>query len=153
MRVAIITEVFLPKIDGVVNRTLNLIRHLPRYGDELLVVCPSAEGLKTVPFRFTKFPASRFYSTPNTVLACPTAAWLRPSRISHPTWFTTSTPSRSDFAATMSSSGPASGRRVCFRSTRFTASSSSSTRRLRPLSELSFGGYVPSTITAPDPST
>jgi hypothetical protein len=26
MRIAIVAEVFLPKIDGVVNRTLNLIR-------------------------------------------------------------------------------------------------------------------------------
>jgi glycosyltransferase involved in cell wall biosynthesis len=44
MRIAIIAEVFLPKIDGVVNRTLNLIRHLARSGDEVLVVCPQAEG-------------------------------------------------------------------------------------------------------------
>lgn len=44
MRVAIISEVFLPKIDGVVNRTLNLVRHLPGFGDELLLVCPRAEG-------------------------------------------------------------------------------------------------------------
>ena len=28
MRIAIVAEVFLPKIDGVVSRTLNLIRHL-----------------------------------------------------------------------------------------------------------------------------
>jgi glycosyltransferase involved in cell wall biosynthesis len=44
MRIAIIAEVFLPKIDGVVNRTLNLIRNLTRSGDELLVVCPRARG-------------------------------------------------------------------------------------------------------------
>jgi glycosyltransferase involved in cell wall biosynthesis len=44
MRIAIIAEVFLPKIDGVVNRTLNLVRHLVRSGDELLVVCPEARG-------------------------------------------------------------------------------------------------------------
>ena len=44
MRIAIISEVFLPKIDGVVNRTLNLIRQLPRHGDELLIVCPQAPG-------------------------------------------------------------------------------------------------------------
>jgi glycosyltransferase involved in cell wall biosynthesis len=44
MRVAIIAEVFLPKIDGVVNRTLNLIRNLKRAGDEVLVVCPRAPG-------------------------------------------------------------------------------------------------------------
>jgi len=34
MRIAIVSEVFLPKIDGVVNRTLNLVRHLPRFGDD-----------------------------------------------------------------------------------------------------------------------
>jgi glycosyltransferase involved in cell wall biosynthesis len=44
MRIAIIAEVFLPKIDGVVNRTLNLIRNLRRFGDEVLIVCPSAPG-------------------------------------------------------------------------------------------------------------
>jgi glycosyltransferase involved in cell wall biosynthesis len=44
MRIAIISEVFLPKIDGVVNRTLNLIRQLPRFGDEVLIVCPYAPG-------------------------------------------------------------------------------------------------------------
>jgi len=44
MRVAIISEVFLPKVDGVVNRTLNLIRELPRLGDDLMIVCPRAPG-------------------------------------------------------------------------------------------------------------
>jgi glycosyltransferase involved in cell wall biosynthesis len=44
MRIAVIAEVFLPKIDGVVNRTLNLIRQLQRAGDDLLIVCPQAEG-------------------------------------------------------------------------------------------------------------
>ena len=44
MRIAIISEVFLPKIDGVVNRTLNLIQQLLRFGDEVLVVCPQAHG-------------------------------------------------------------------------------------------------------------
>ncbi|OAI54595.1 hypothetical protein AYO44_03375 [Planctomycetaceae bacterium SCGC AG-212-F19] len=46
MRVAIIAEVFLPKIDGVVHRTLNLIRELRAAGDEVLVVCPQADGTK-----------------------------------------------------------------------------------------------------------
>ena len=67
MRVAIISEVFLPKIDGVVNRTLNLIRHLPRYGDELLIVCPSAPGcdqcavpvLEVPSFSFPLYPEYR----------------------------------------------------------------------------------------------
>ena len=44
MRVAIIAEVFLPKIDGVVNRTVQLIRQLVRCDDQVLVACPRAEG-------------------------------------------------------------------------------------------------------------
>ena len=44
MRIAIVAEVFLPKIDGVVGRTLNLIRHLHDAGDKVLIVCPQAEG-------------------------------------------------------------------------------------------------------------
>ena len=34
MRIVIVAEVFLPKIDGVVNRTLNLIRQLLAAGDQ-----------------------------------------------------------------------------------------------------------------------
>jgi glycosyltransferase involved in cell wall biosynthesis len=49
MRITIIAEVFLPKIDGVVNRTLNLIRQLASRGDEILVVCPEAEGCRDCP--------------------------------------------------------------------------------------------------------
>lgn len=44
MRIAIVAEVFLPKIDGVVHRTVNLIRQLEAAGDEVLVVCPQADG-------------------------------------------------------------------------------------------------------------
>ena len=66
MRVAIITEVFLPKIDGVVNRTLNLIRQLTRAGDEVTIVCPEAPGSEcSVPvislpsFPFPMYPEYR----------------------------------------------------------------------------------------------
>jgi glycosyltransferase involved in cell wall biosynthesis len=44
MRVAIIAEVFLPKVDGVVNRTVRLIRELVQCDDQVLVVCPRAPG-------------------------------------------------------------------------------------------------------------
>ena len=60
MRVAIISEVFLPKIDGVVNRTLNLIRQLPRLGDELLIVCPSAPGCDQCPVPVLDVPSFSF---------------------------------------------------------------------------------------------
>ncbi len=60
MRVAIIAEVFLPKIDGVVSRTLNLIRHLARSGDELLIVCPDARGLTESPAPVLAVPSFSF---------------------------------------------------------------------------------------------
>ena len=65
MRIAIIAEVFLPKVDGVVNRTMNLIQ-LSRRGDELLVVCPQARaarlpvpGHRRAEFSFPLYPEYR----------------------------------------------------------------------------------------------
>ena len=49
MRIALIAEVFLPKVDGVVNRTLHLVRQLLAAGDEVLVICPDAPGCGAVP--------------------------------------------------------------------------------------------------------
>src|SRR6516225_4404298 len=60
MRIAIITEVFLPKIDGVVNRTLNLIRHLMQSGDEVMVVCPQAKGCTECPVPVLDVPSFSF---------------------------------------------------------------------------------------------
>jgi glycosyltransferase involved in cell wall biosynthesis len=44
MRITLIAEVFLPKIDGVVQRTMNLLRELTACGDEVQVICPQAPG-------------------------------------------------------------------------------------------------------------
>jgi glycosyltransferase involved in cell wall biosynthesis len=60
MRIAIVSEVFLPKIDGVVNRTLNLVRYLPRFGDEVLVVCPQAAGCTNCPVPVIDVPSFSF---------------------------------------------------------------------------------------------
>jgi glycosyltransferase involved in cell wall biosynthesis len=60
MRIAIIAEVFLPKIDGVVNRTMNLIRQLVRLGDDLLVVCPQAPGCRNCPVPVVDVPSFSF---------------------------------------------------------------------------------------------
>jgi glycosyltransferase involved in cell wall biosynthesis len=62
MRIAIVAEVYLPKVDGVVIRTMNLIRHLLDQGDEILVVAPEAAGregspVPVVEFRSFPFPA------------------------------------------------------------------------------------------------
>jgi glycosyltransferase involved in cell wall biosynthesis len=62
MRVAIVAEVFWPKIDGVVNRTLNLLRQLNQAGDEVLVVCPRQKGGGEcpVPVRVVTVPSFSF---------------------------------------------------------------------------------------------
>ncbi|MGL5808233.1 MAG: glycosyltransferase [Xenococcaceae cyanobacterium] len=45
MRIALFTETFLPKIDGIVTRLRHTIEHLQRNGDRVLVFCPDG-GLK-----------------------------------------------------------------------------------------------------------
>lgn len=40
MRIALFTETFLPKIDGIVTRLRHTVEHLQRLGDEVLVICP-----------------------------------------------------------------------------------------------------------------
>ncbi|MGB6169984.1 MAG: glycosyltransferase family 1 protein, partial [Geitlerinemataceae cyanobacterium] len=40
MRIAIFTETFLPKIDGIVTRLRHTVEHLQRAGDRVLVVAP-----------------------------------------------------------------------------------------------------------------
>jgi glycosyltransferase involved in cell wall biosynthesis len=73
MRVAIVSEVFLPKIDGVVNRTLNLIRHLPRFGDDLLLVCPQAPGRTDCPVPVVAVPSFPFPLYPEYRIGLPDA--------------------------------------------------------------------------------
>ncbi|MFM7055389.1 MAG: glycosyltransferase family 4 protein [Planctomycetota bacterium] len=57
MRIAIVAEVFLPKVDGVVGRTLNLIRGLQARGDEVIVVCPAVPDPRTSPVPLVEFPS------------------------------------------------------------------------------------------------
>jgi glycosyltransferase involved in cell wall biosynthesis len=45
MRIALFTETFLPKVDGIVTRLSHTVDHLQRLGDEVLVVSPEG-GLK-----------------------------------------------------------------------------------------------------------
>ncbi len=40
MRIALFTETFLPKVDGIVTRLRHTVEHLQRNGDQVLVVCP-----------------------------------------------------------------------------------------------------------------
>lgn len=45
MKIALFTETFLPKIDGIVTRLRHTIEHLQRQGDQVLIFCPEG-GLK-----------------------------------------------------------------------------------------------------------
>jgi glycosyltransferase involved in cell wall biosynthesis len=45
MRIALFTETFLPKVDGIVTRLRHTVDHLQRNGDQVLVVSPDG-GLK-----------------------------------------------------------------------------------------------------------
>ncbi|AOX02675.1 glycosyl transferase [Moorena producens PAL-8-15-08-1] len=45
MRIALFTETFLPKVDGIVTRLRHTVEHLQRNGDQVLVICPEG-GLK-----------------------------------------------------------------------------------------------------------
>ena len=40
MRIALLTETFLPKVDGIVTRLIHTVEHLQRNGDQVLVISP-----------------------------------------------------------------------------------------------------------------
>lgn len=73
MRVAIIAEVFLPKIDGVVHRTLNLIEQLQDAGDELMIACPYAEGERDCDVPLVDFKSFPFPTYPEYKIGIPDA--------------------------------------------------------------------------------
>ncbi|AKG23354.1 glycosyltransferase family 4 protein [Calothrix sp. 336/3] len=40
MRIALFTETFLPKVDGIVTRLRHTVEHLQRQGNQVMVICP-----------------------------------------------------------------------------------------------------------------
>ncbi len=60
MRIALFTETFLPKVDGIVTRLRHTIEHLERNGDRVLVVAPEG-GL-------TEYKGAKIYGVPGVPL-------------------------------------------------------------------------------------
>lgn len=56
MRIALFTETFLPKVDGIVTRLKHTVEHLQRMGDQVLVVSPEG-GL-------TEYMGAKIYGVP-----------------------------------------------------------------------------------------
>ncbi|HEV3343991.1 MAG TPA: glycosyltransferase family 1 protein [Pirellulales bacterium] len=71
MRIVIIAEVYLPKVDGVVIRTMNLIRHLVEAGDEILVICPQVDDRGESPVRYVEFRSFPFPAYPEYLVGVP----------------------------------------------------------------------------------
>ena len=71
MRVAIVAEVYLPKIDGVVIRTMNLIRQLQEAGDEVVVICTEATSPRDSPVPCVEFPGFEFPMYPEYRIGIP----------------------------------------------------------------------------------
>ena len=84
MRIAIICEVYLPKIDGVVGRTLNLIQQLLNNGDEVIVVCPQVSEPRNSPVAFIEFPGFPCASYPEYVIGRPDQRFIRELRTFSP---------------------------------------------------------------------
>lgn len=64
MRIALFTETFLPKVDGVVSITLQMLRHLRDHGHEVIVFAPptapnEALGFAVFPSWGPRFPLYR----------------------------------------------------------------------------------------------
>lgn len=80
MRIAIVAEVFLPKIDGVVGRTVNLIRQLQEHGDDVIVVCPSVSERRSSPVPLIEFPGFPCASYPEYTIGLPDQRLIRELR-------------------------------------------------------------------------
>lgn len=83
MRIAIVAESFLPHMNGVTNSLLQVIAHLRRRGDDVLVVAPASSWLEdTAPDTVEGYPVHRLPSIPlrgypNVRVAAGTVARIR----------------------------------------------------------------------------
>ena len=77
MKIALFTEVFLPKIDGVVTRLRNTVAELQRQGDQVLVFAPGEGVTEYHGAQIIGIPGNRFPLYPEIKVAFPRASIRR----------------------------------------------------------------------------
>ena len=77
MRIALFTETFLPKIDGIVTRLRFTIRELQRGGDEVLVFAPGDGPTQYEGARIIRMPGMKMPLYPELTLSFPRASIRR----------------------------------------------------------------------------
>jgi glycosyltransferase involved in cell wall biosynthesis len=74
MRIALFTETFLPKIDGIVTRLRNTISELQKSGHQVLVFAPGDQPAEYKGARVEAMPGSRFPLYPELTISLPRAS-------------------------------------------------------------------------------
>ncbi|GAA0505075.1 glycosyltransferase family 4 protein [Saccharopolyspora thermophila] len=77
MRIAIVTESFLPQINGVTNSVLRVLEHLRRRGDQALVIAPGAGPGVCEGFPVVRLPAVELPVVSSLPIGFPTRRLLR----------------------------------------------------------------------------
>ena len=71
LKIALFTETFLPKVDGIVTRLTKTVQHLVAAGDELLIFCPEGAPETYMGARVVGVPAMPLPLYPELKLALP----------------------------------------------------------------------------------
>lgn len=74
MKIALFTETFLPKVDGIVTRLTKTVTHLVEAGDEVLIFCPEGAPGSYMGARVVGVPALPLPLYPELKLALPRPA-------------------------------------------------------------------------------
>jgi len=77
MRIAIVTETFLPKMDGIVRMLTEFLDYLQLLGHEALILTPGAGTDTYAGFRVERFRGLRWHLYPGLTVAGPTPRLLR----------------------------------------------------------------------------
>jgi len=86
LKIALFTETFLPKVDGIVTRLTKTVEHLVAAGDEVLIVCPEGAPDTYMGAQVLGVPAMPLPLYPELKLALP-SRWCRTRwRPSTPIW-------------------------------------------------------------------